>query len=90
MKTIKKKDIFVVKQILPLRQIVIFMDRGDPRTLYLSNGKNDVAAELFFDGVSKATSMKEIINNAIKIAILREFSAVKSNINNLIKDMHTF
>lgn len=43
----EKKDLFVVKQRLPLRQIVIFMDRGDPRTLYLSNGKNDVEAELF-------------------------------------------
>ena len=83
---IEKNDLFVVKQKLPLRQIVIFMDRGDPRTLYLSNGKNDVAAELFFDGVSKATSMKENINNAIKVAILMEFSAVKSFINNLINN----
>lgn len=82
----EKKDLFVVKKKLPLRQIVIFMDRGDPRTLYLSNGKNDVEAELFFDGVSKATSMKENINNAIKVAILMEFSAVKSFINNLIKN----
>ena len=82
----EKKDLFVVKQRLPLRQIVIFMDRGDPRTLYLSNGKNDIEAELFFDGVSKATSMKENINNAIKVAILMEFSAVKSYINNLIKN----
>ena len=82
----EKKDLFVVKQKLPLRQIVIFMDRGDPRTLYLSNGKNDVEAELFFDGVSKATNMKETINNAIKVAILMEFSAVKSYINNLIKN----
>ena len=86
----EKKDLFVVKQILPLRQIVIFMDRGDPRTLYLSNGKNDIAAELFFDGVSKATSMKENINNSIKVAILKEFSAVKSYINNLINNMYTF
>ena len=75
---------YIIKQRLPLRQIVIYSDRGDPRTLYLLNGKNDLETTLFFDGVSKASSMKENINNAIKLAILKEFSAVKSFVNNLI------
>ena len=77
---------YIIKQRLPLRQIVIYSDRGDPRTLYLLNGKNDLETTLFFDGVSKASSMKENINNAIKLAILKEFSAVKSFVNNLIEN----
>ena len=77
---------YIIKQRLPLRQIVIYADRGDPRTLYLLNGKNDLETTLFFDGVSKASTMKENINNAIKVAILKEFSAVKSFVNNLIEN----
>ena len=75
---------YIIKQRLPLRQIVLYADRGDPRTLYLLNGKNDFETTLFFDGVSKATTMKENINNAIKVALLKEFSAVKSFVKNLI------
>ena len=75
---------YIIKNRLPLRQIVIYSDRGDPRTLYLLNGKNDLESTLFFDGVSKASAMKENINNAIKVAILKEFSAVKSFVDNLI------
>ena len=79
-------DFFIIKHRLPLRQILIYPDRGDPRTLYLSNGNNDNIINLFFDGVSKASSMKEIINKAIKVAVLKEFSAVKSYINNLMEN----
>ena len=79
-------DCYIIKHRLPLRQVVIYADRGDPRTLYLLNGKNDIETTLFFDGVSKASSMKENINNSIKVAILKEFSAVKSYINNLMEN----
>ena len=82
---IKDIDFFIIKHRLPLRQILIYPDRGDPRTLYLSNGKNNIVTNLLFDGVSKASSMKENINNAIKVAMLKEFSAVKSYINNLME-----
>ena len=78
-------DLYTIKNRLPLRQIVIYPDRGDPRTLYLINGKNDIVTTLVFDGVSKASQMKESINNSIKVAILKEFSAVKSYINNLME-----
>ena len=37
----------------------------------------------FFGGVLKASSMKENINNAIKVANVKEFSGVKTFINNL-------
>jgi hypothetical protein len=79
------KHNYIIRQRLPLRQIVIGADRGDPRALFFLNEKNNLDT-LFFDGVSKATSMKETINNAIKVAILKEFSAVKSFVNNLIKN----
>ena len=75
---------FIIKHRLPLRQIVIYADRGDPRTLYLLNGRNDLESTLFFDGVSKASAMKESINNAIKVALVKEFSAVKRFVDNLI------
>ena len=78
-------DFYTIKNRLPLRQIIIYPDRGDPRTLYLINGKNDIVTTLVFDGVSKASQMKENINNSIKVAILKEFSAVKSYINNLME-----
>ena len=81
---IENEELYRIKYRLPLRQIVIFSDRGDPRTLYLLNGKNDNETTLFFDGVSKASSIKESINQSIKVATLKEFSAVKSYINKLI------
>ena len=68
---------------MSLRQIVIYADRGDPRTLYLS-GKNEILTTLIFDGVSKSSTMKENINQTIKLAIIKEFSAVKIHITNLI------
>ena len=83
---IENVEFYMIKYRLPLRQIVIYSDRGDPRTLYLLNGKNDMETTLFFDGVSKASSMKESINHSIKVAILKEFSAVKSYINNLMEN----
>ena len=79
-------ELYNIKYKLPLRQIAIFADRGDPRTLYL-NEKNDIETKLVFDGVSKASSMKENINHAIKLAIIKEFSAIKSYINNLIENI---
>ena len=82
----EKTDYYIIKYRIPLRQLIIYMDRGDPRTLYLLYGKSDNETTLFFEGVSKATSVKENINNAIKVAILMEFSAVKSFVNNLIKN----
>ncbi len=75
---------FIIKHRLPLRQIVIYADRGDPRTLYLLNGKNDLESTLFFDGVSKASVIKDSINNAIKVALVKEYSAVKRFVDNLI------
>ena len=82
---IDNNDLYIIKYKLPLRQIVIYADRGDPRKLYLS-GKNDILTTLIFDGVSKSSTMKENINQAIKLAIIKEFSAVKSYITNLIEN----
>ena len=55
---------YTIKNRLPLRQMVIYPDRRDPRTLYLINGKNDIITTLVFNGVSKAFQMKE---NIVKI-----------------------
>ena len=77
------KDLFLIKDRIPLRQIVAFDDRGEPRALYLIKEETDTEITLFFDGVLKASSMKENINNAIKLANVKEFSGVKTFINNL-------
>ena len=48
-----------------------------------SKDENDTEITLLFDGVLKASSIKENINNAIKLANVMEFSGVKTFINNL-------
>ena len=73
----------MIKERIPLRQIVAYADRGEPRALYLSKDENETEITLLFDGVLKASSMKENINNAIKLANVMEFSGVKTFINNL-------
>ena len=77
------KDTFLIKDRIPLRQIVAYADRGEPRALYLIKEENETEISLFFDGVLKASNMKENINNAIKLANVKEFSGVKTFINNL-------
>ena len=79
----EKSDLFLIKERIPLRQIVAYADRGEPRALYLSKEENETEITLLFDGVLKASSMKENINNAIKLANVKEFSGVKTFINNL-------
>ena len=79
----EKSDSFLIKERIPLRQIVAYADRGEPRALYLSKDENETEITLLFDGVLKASSMKENINNAIKLANVMEFSGVKTFINNL-------
>ena len=79
----EKSDSFLIKDRIPLRQIVAYADRGEPRALYLLKDEDDSETTLFFDNVLKASSMKENINNAIKLANVREFSQVKKLINNL-------
>ena len=74
---------FLIKDRIPLRQIVAYADRGEPRALYLLKEENESEITLFFDGVLRASSMKENINNAIKVANVKEFSGVKTFINNL-------
>ena len=74
---------FLIKDRIPLRQIVAYADRGEPRALYLLKEENESEITLFFDGVLRASSMKENINNAIKVANVKEFSGVKTCINNL-------
>jgi hypothetical protein len=66
-----------------LRQIIACADRGEPREIYLLN-KNEIRATLLFDDVQNAINMKESINNAIKLANVKEFSKVKTFINSLI------
>ena len=78
------KKFFFIKYKLPLRQILAYPERGEPRTLILLN-KNEIEATLFFEGVQEATYMKDNINNAIKLANLKEFSEVKKFINDLIE-----
>ena len=77
---------YIIKQKFPLRQIVLYSDRGDPRTLtlYILNEKNDYEVTLQFDGIAKAMKTKDSIDNAVKRTILMEFSAVKGFINKLI------
>ena len=79
----EKDEYFLIKDRIPLRQIVAYADRGEPRALYLLKEENESEITLFFDGVLKASSMKENINNAIKLANVKEFSGVKTFINNL-------
>ena len=79
----EKSDSFLIKDRIPLRQIVAYDDRGEPRALYLLKEDDDSETTLFFDNVLKASSMKENINNAIKLANVKEFSEVKKLINNL-------
>ena len=76
---------FLIENRLPLRQILIFADRGEPRTLYLLN-KNEIETTLFFDGVQQATKMKDNINNSIKLANLKEYSEVKKFIIYLMEN----
>ena len=78
------KDSFLIKDRIPLRQICAYADRGEPRALYLLKEGNDKETTLFFDNVLKASNMKENINNAIKLANVKEFSELKTFINNLI------
>ena len=78
------KSFFIIKYLIPLRQIIACADRGEPREIYLLN-KNEIRATLLFDDVQNAINMKESINNAIKLTNLREFSEVKKYINDLIK-----
>ena len=75
---------FLIRNRIPLRQIMIGEDRGEPRSLYLLKGSN-LEATLFFDDYESASDMKENLNNAIKLANLKEFSEVKRFINNLLK-----
>ena len=74
---------FIIKDRIPLRQIVAYADRGEPRALYLLKDENDSETTLYFDNVLKASNMKENINNAIKLANVKEFSEIKSFINPL-------
>ena len=83
-KNIDTNASFVIKDRIPLRQIVAYADRGEPRALYLLKDENDSETTLYFDNVLKASNMKENINNAIKLANVKEFSEIKSFINNLI------
>ena len=76
-------EFFIIRERIPLRQIITYEDRGEPRALYLSKEDNEKEITLFFDGVLKANCMKENINNAIKLANVKEFSGVKTFINNL-------
>ena len=80
----KINELFLIKDRIPLRQIVAYADRGEPRALYLLKEESDIETKLFFDNVLKASNMKENINNAIKLANVKEFSKVKTFINNLI------
>ena len=85
-KSNKKEELnqpfFIIKYLIPLRQIVACADRGEPRALYLLN-KNEIEATLFFEDVQNALNMKDNINNAIKLANLKEFSEIKRYINDL-------
>ena len=76
---------FLIEHLLPLRQIITYADRGEPRTLYLLN-RNEIETTLFFEDVQDATNMKENIDNAIKLANLKEFSQVKRFINDLMEN----
>lgn len=76
---------FLIENRLPLRQVLVFADRGEPRTLYLLN-KNEIETTLFFDGVQQATKMKDNINNSIKLANLKEYSEVKKFIIYLMEN----
>ena len=76
---------FLIKDRIPLRQIVTYADRGEPRALHLIKDDSGIEYTLYFDGVLTASNMKENINNAIKLANLKEFSEVKSFITNLIE-----
>ena len=76
---------FLIENRLPLRQVLIFADRGEPRTLYLLN-KNEIETTLFFDGVQQATKMKDNINNYIKFDNLKEYSEVKKFIIYLMEN----
>ena len=76
---------FLIENRLPLRQILIFADRGEPRTLYLLN-KNEIETTLFFDGVQQATEMKDNIINSIKLTNLKEFSEIKKFIIDLMEN----
>ena len=80
----ESNDSFIIKDRIPLRQIVAYADRGEPRALYLLKEENEMETTLFFDSVLKASNMKESINNAIKLANVKEFSKVKTFINSLI------
>ena len=75
---------FIIKYLIPLRQIMACTDRGEPRALYLLN-KNEIEGTLIFDDVQVAIKMKENINNAIKLTNLKEFSKIKKYINDLIE-----
>ena len=75
---------FIIKYLIPLRQIMACADRGEPRALYLLN-KNEIEGTLIFDDVQVAIKMKENINNAIKLTNLKEFSKIKKYINDLIE-----
>ena len=74
---------FIIRYKYPLRQIITYCDRGEPRILHLIN-KNEIEAELLFDDVQKANKMKDNINNAIKYTNLKEFSEVKKFIHDLM------
>ena len=78
----EKSNFYFIEYKFPLRQILAYHDRGEPRTLYLLN-KNETESTLFFNGVQQATNMKDNIINSIKLANLKEFSEVKKFINDL-------
>ena len=76
---------FIIKFRIPLRQIITYADRGEPRMLHLTNEENNIETTIYFEGVSTASKMKESISNAIKLANLKEFSELKRFINNLME-----
>ena len=80
----EKSHSYFIEYKFPLRQILAYQDRGEPRTLYLLN-KNEIESTLFFNGVQQATNMKDNIINTIKLSNLMEFSEVKKFINDLME-----
>ena len=80
----EKSHSYFIEYKFPLRQILAYQDRGEPRTLYLLN-KNEIESTLFFNGVQQATNMKDSIINTIKLSNLMEFSEVKKFINDLME-----
>ena len=67
----------------PLRQIIVYIDRGEPRILNLSNCQKKEEIFITFDNAQIASKMKEVISNHIKQSMIMEFSAVNNFINSL-------